>query len=104
MKAHVQSKKQVHMLAEEKKAKTQKKSDEGDEVVGFGEHAPSPLDPNAPSWHHFLALRCSLAHLLPCWLVCLRQRASLRAPWHAKCLLRAAASCTWCVRRSGVRL
>jgi len=36
MKAHVQSKKQVHMLAEEKKAKTQKKSDEGDEVVGFG--------------------------------------------------------------------
>jgi len=35
MKAHVQSKKQVHMLAEEK-AKTQKKSDEGDEVVGFG--------------------------------------------------------------------
>ena len=41
MKAHVQSKKQVHMLAEEKKAKTQKKSDEGDEVVGFGEHAPS---------------------------------------------------------------
>eukprot|EP00802_Teleaulax_amphioxeia_P025158 Tamp_25968.p1 GENE.Tamp_25968~~Tamp_25968.p1 ORF type:complete len:142 (+),score=42.26 Tamp_25968:354-779(+) len=36
IKAHVQAKKAVHMLAEEK-AKTQKKSDDdGDEVVGFG--------------------------------------------------------------------
>jgi len=36
MKAHVQNKKQVHMLAEDK-AKTEKKSDDdGDEVTGFG--------------------------------------------------------------------
>jgi len=49
MKAHVQSKKKVHMLAEEK-AKTQKKSDDGDEVVGFGEQRRS-VRPRPRTWH-----------------------------------------------------